>query len=305
MTTKPDTPFAFEIFLLGMLALLWGSAYLFTKIAVATLPPITLIAIRVSIAAVFLSCVIYWKQEQFPRDWRTWKMLFVQAVFNSIGAWTILAWGQQFVDVGLASVLNSTSPIFVFFITVAFTRHETTNVFKLYGALLGLFGVILIIGFDVLAGLGQQIFGQLAILLGSVLYAGSAIYGKNFGHLPTTVTAAGTMIWATIFLVPLSLIIDKPWTLTPSDSSLMAVLVLGIFCTGTALLIYFRLVKTLGSMGVASQSYLRGGIGIMLGIVFMGEHLTPVVALGLACAILGVAAINVPPGLWSKLRFRK
>ncbi len=268
--------------------------YLLIKIALDSIPPVSLIAARVAIAALFLMAVMAWKGEHLPRDARTWRVLFVQAVFNSIGAWTVLAWGQQYVESGLASVLNSTSPLFVLLITLVFTHHEPTSPLKLGGACLGVIGVTLIVGVDVLNGLGQQVGAQLAVLLGALLYAGAAIYGKRFSHLSPTVTAAGTMIWASVCLVPLSVVTEQPWTLRPSVDALAAVIVLGLFCTGVALLIYFRLVNTLGSIGVASQSYLRAGIGVILGVVVLGEKFTPLVGLGLAAAILGVAAINMP-----------
>ena len=283
-----------EIPLLGCLALLWGASYLFIKVAVAEIPPVTLIALRVFGAAIFLMIVMGVRAEKLPRDAKTWRMLFLQAVLNSIGAWTVLAWGQQFVDSGLASVLNSTSPIFVFFITALITQHESLGGRKLLGAALGVLGVVLIVGVDALSGLGSQVAGQIACLVGAALYAGAAIYGKRFGHISAVATAAGTMIWASIVLIPLALIIDRPWTLAPSMNALAATAVLSILCTGVALLIYFRLVRTLGSMGVASQSYLRAGIGVILGIVFLGETLSLPVALGLGAAIVGVALINWP-----------
>ena len=202
---------ALEFALLGLLALLWGSSYLLIKVAVETIPPVTLIASRVAMAAAFLLVVVAWKGEHLPRDGRTWRMLFVQACFNSIGAWTVLAWGQQYVDSGLASVLNSTSPIFVFLISLLFIRHESATGLKLLGACLGVVGVTLIVGVDALAGLGQQVAAQLAVLLGAVLYAGAAIHGKRFSHLKSSVAAAGTMIWATVCLVPLSMVMEQPW----------------------------------------------------------------------------------------------
>jgi len=232
-----------------------------------------------------------------PRDVKTWRMLLVQSFLNGIGAWTVLAWGQQYVDSGLASVLNSTSPIFVFLFTFFITRHESTSWLKLCGAMLGLLGVILIVGVDALAGLGQQVAGQLAAVAGAVLYACAAIYGKRFAHLSATTIATGTMIWAVIVLVPASLILEQPWTLSPSTEAWVAAFILAVFCTAFALLIYFRLLRTLGSLGVASQAYLRAGVGVLLGIVFLGEHITPVMALGLLAAILGVAAINMPSRL--------
>lgn len=283
-----------ELPLLALLALLWGSSYLFIKIAVADIPPITLIALRVLGAAIFLMIVMGLRSERLPRDGRTWRMLLVQAFFNSIGAWTVLAWGQQYVESGLASVLNSTSPIFVFLITALVTRHETLGGRKLLGAALGVLGVVLIVGVDALRGLGDQVAGQIACLIGAALYAGSAIYGKRFGHISAVTTAAGTMIWASAVLVPLALILEQPWTLAPGMAAITATAVLSIICTGVALLIYFRLVKSLGSMGVASQSYLRAGIGVILGLVFLGETFTIPVAVGLCAAIGGVALINWP-----------
>ena len=283
-----------EFFLLALLALLWGSSYLFIRIALDTIPPVTLIAVRVAIAAIFLLGVVALRGERLPQDRRTWGMLLIQSFLNSIGAWTVLAWGQQYVDSGLASVLNSTSPIFIFFITFFLTRHESVGLRKLLGACVGVVGVLLIVGPDVLSGLGRQLAAQGAIILGAVLYAGAAIYGKRFPHLSPTVVAAGTMIWATVCLVPLSLMLEQPWTLRPSAVSLASALALSIACTGIALLIYFRLVRTLGSMGVASQAYLRAGIGVLLGVVVLGETVTPLIGAGLLAAIAGVALINFP-----------
>ena len=152
----------------------------------------------------------------------------------------------------------------------------------------------MIVGVDALAGLGKQVAGQVACLAGAALYAGSAIFGKQFSHVSAVATAAGTMIWASVVLVPIALFIDRPWTLAPSVNALAAAAVLSILCTGVALLIYFRLVRTLGSMGVASQSYLRAGIGVILGIVFLDETLSLPVAVGLGAAIVGVTLINWP-----------
>lgn len=211
-----------ELFLLGFLALLWGSSYLFIKVAVAEIPPITLISLRVFGAALFLMIVMWLRAEGLPGDARIWRMLMVQAFFNSIGAWMVLAWGQQFVGAGLASVLNSTSPIFVVLITAFVTRHEGIGGRKLLGAALGILGVVLIVGVDVLGVLGEQIAGQVACLVGAALYAGAAIYGKRFGHLSAVATATGTMICASVVLVPAALALERPWALSPSLAAMVA-----------------------------------------------------------------------------------
>ncbi|MCB1518667.1 MAG: DMT family transporter [Hyphomicrobiaceae bacterium] len=285
---------AVEYALLGILALLWGSSYLFIKVAVAEIPPVTLIAMRVDGAALFLLVVLLVRGRSLPTDPGTWGMLGIQSFINSIGAWTILAWGQQFVGAGLASVLNSTSPIFVFLFTALITRHEALNGRKLLGAILGLAGVVLIVGLDSLSGLGQSVAGQLACLIGAMLYAGSAIYGRRFASLGALETALGTMLWAAAVLTPLAFVVESPLTLRPGMAALGATLALSVLCTGTALLIYFRLVHTLGSLGVASQSYLRAGVGVILGVVLLGEVPTLPVLIGLFAAIFGVALINFP-----------
>ncbi|MEM1313123.1 MAG: EamA family transporter [Pseudomonadota bacterium] len=280
--------------LLALLALLWGSSYLFLKIAVTELPPLTLIALRVSGAAAFLLLVMALRGERLPRRRADWGLLFVQSLLNATLAWTLLAWGQRHVEAGLASVLNSTSPIFVFLFTALITRHEPAPPRKLLGALLGLTGVGLIVGLDALEGLGRGVLAQLACLASAMLYAAAAIWGRRFGHLSATATAAGTMLCAAGALVPAALLLEAPWRLSPSAAALGAAAALSILCTGVALLIYFRLVRTLGSLGVASQAYLRAGVGVALGMVVLGEAFSAVTGLGLIAAMLGVALINWP-----------
>lgn len=281
-----------ELALLGLLALLWGSSYLFIKVAVVEIPPITLIACRVVGAAVFLLGVLWIRGEILPRDVGTWRALGVQAFFNSFGAWTVLAWGQQYVDSGLASVLNSTSPIFVGLFVLISDGAATLGLRKALGLALGMGGVVLVVGPGVLDGLGDAVLGQAACLLGAILYAGAALYGKRLGHISPTAAAAGTMIWASAVLVPAAFIVDDPVALRPGAAAVGSVCVLAFVCTGAALLVYFRLLRTIGPVGVASQSFLRAGVGVLLGILLLGESLTPTVALGLSAAVAGVALVN-------------
>lgn len=291
MTPRSPLP-VLDFALLGLLALLWGGSYPLLKIAVAEIPPVTLIAARVSIAAAILLAIAVARRERLPTGRAVWVRLFLQAFLNSYGAWTLLAWGQRQIESALGAVLNSTSPLFVFLITALVTRHEATTGLRLFGACLGLGGVVLIVGVDALNGLGRQVAAQIAVLVSAGLYAGAALHGRHFSTLPPVVTAAGTMICATAVLVPASLLLDRPWDLAPSPKAIGAAAVLGVACTGLALLLYFRLVRTLGALGVASQSYLRAGVGVLLGVLVLGETLTPMVVAGVIAAIAGVIAIN-------------
>lgn len=286
-----------EIALLALLATLWGSSYLLIKVALATIPPVTLMALRVTLAAMFLLAVMRIRREHLPSDSRTWRDLFVQSLLNSSVAWLVLAWGAQFVPSGMAGVLNSTSPLFVFLLTAfsaSASSGSTKSLKKITGVVLGFVGVLLVVGMDSLRGLGQQVLAQAAVLFGAFLYACAALNGKRLAHLSPLVTATGTMLWAAVTLVPLSLLLEQPWTLTPSNTSLSAAATLAILCTGIALIIYFRLMHSLGAMGVASQSYLRAGVSVLLGLILLGEQLSATVLLGLIVTIVGVALINWP-----------
>lgn len=284
-----------EYALLGLLAGLWGSSYLFAKIALEGIPPLTLAATRVTVAALILFGVMKMARMRFPVDASSWQRLFVQSLFNSTLAWAILAWGQQYVDSGLAGVLNSTSPIFVVLITLVFLRKERLGGWQVFGALLGFAGVIATIGVDVLRSLGRDVLAQFATLFSAFLYAIAALHGRALGHIPPLVTAAGTTLLAAACLVPAALVVERPWTATPSTRSILAAGALALFCTAIALLLYFRLLRTLGPMGVTSQSYLRAGFSVLLGVLILGEKISAAVGIGLAAIILGVAAINCRP----------
>ena len=301
MPVNPADPvnLRLELALLAVLAGLWGASYLLIKVALATLPPVTLMAIRVTLATLFLLAVMRIRKERLPLDRRSWRDLFVQSLLNSSMAWLVLAWGTQYVPSGMAGVLNSTSPLFVFLLT-AFSANASSrgskSLPKVAGVALGFVGVLLVVGVDSLRGLGQQTLAQAAVLFGAFLYACAALNGKRLAHLSPLVTATGTMLWAAISLVPLSLLLEAPWALSPSGTSLLAAATLAILCTGIALIIYFRLMHTLGAMGVASQSYLRAGVSVLLGLIVLGEQLSATVLIGLVTTIIGVALINWPVG---------
>ena len=217
-----------------------------------------------------------------------------QACLNSVFPFTLIAWGQQTTNASLATILGSTSPIFIFLLTVLVTRHERVTGRKLFGVAAGVVGICLILGYQALGGLGRELWSQLAILLSAVSYAVAAIYGRRFGELDPLLPAAGSLLCGAAVLIPLSVLMDRPWTLMPSEASVLAMLGLAVFSTALALVIYFRLLQTLGSLGTSAQAYLRVPIGVALGVIFLGERMPPSAWLGLACVIAGVIAMTVP-----------
>jgi drug/metabolite transporter (DMT)-like permease len=285
---------AVDFALLALLATLWGASYTFIKLGVATIPPITLIAARTLIAGLLLLAVMRWRGVSLPRDAASWRRFLFQACLNSVIPFTLIAWAERSLDAGLATILNSTAPVFTFLLTFAITRHEPVTGRKLFGVLAGLAGICLIVGVQALDGLGEQLVAQIAIVAATICYAGAAIFSRSFKGLDPMAPAAGSLVCGAAILVPISLVVDRPWTLAPSASSVLALLGLAVFSTALAFAIYFRLIQTLGSVGTTSQAYLRVPIGVAIGVLFLGETLTPTAWIGLGCVVIGVAAMTIP-----------
>jgi drug/metabolite transporter (DMT)-like permease len=283
-----------EFALLALLATLWGASYTFIKLGVATIPPITLIAARTSIAGLLLLLVMRWRGISLPSDAATWRRFLFQACLNSVIPFTLIAWAERSLDAGLATILNSTSPIFTFMLTLAIARHEPATARKLFGVIAGMAGICLIVGVQALSGLGEQLVAQIATVVATICYAGAAIFGRGFKGLDPMAPAAGSLVCGAAILIPIGLVVDRPWTLAPSMSSLLALLGLSVFSTALAFVIYFRLIQTLGSVGTTAQAYLRVPIGVALGVMFLGESLSPTAWVGLGCVVIGVAAMTIP-----------
>src|SRR6478609_9152431 len=172
-----------ELVLLLVLSALWGASYGFIKIGVRTIPPVTLVAARTVIAAAILIAMIHCRGLTLPMDATSWRQFLFQACLNSVVPFTLIAWAQQTTDAALATILNSTSPIFAFLLTVLVTRHEAVTGRKLFGVSAGIVGICLILGVQALGNLGQELWAQLAIVAATICYAGAAIYGRNFKGL--------------------------------------------------------------------------------------------------------------------------
>ncbi|MGV1788898.1 DMT family transporter [Rhizobium sp. A37_96] len=284
-----------ELLLLLALATCWGASYTFIRIGVATIPPITLIAARTLIAGGVLLAIIRWRGLRLPRDAATWKRFFIQSCLNSAIPFTLIAWAEQTVDAGLATILNSTTPIFAFLIAAFLLRSEPLTGRKLFGVIAGMAGICLIIGLDALHGMGRQLLPQLAVVAASIFYACAALFGRNFKGLDPMMPAAGSLLCGAVLLIPASLIFEHPWQAAPSSSSILALLGLSVVSTALAFSIYFRLIQTLGPVGTTAQAYLRVPIGVGIGVAFLGEPLSPTAAIGLVCVVAGVMAMTIAP----------
>ena len=282
-----------SIALVLLLALLWGGSYPLIKIAVETIPPLTVAALRGVFGGALLFALM---GREAPALWRSgisFPTYFAQATLNCIVPWTFVNWASRTIDASLATVLNSLAPMFAFLITWAITRHEPATPRKFFGVLLGLTGVVAIIGIDALSGVGKHTAAELACVAGSLSYGIAAVTGTKFRKLSPLVPATGATLVATLVLVPAALLFEQPWTIHPSMKSLLGVAGLVVFSTGAAFIVYFRLLSTVGTIGTTAQSYLRILVGVALGILVLGEKPSPNMIAGVALVILGVVAMTL------------
>lgn len=282
--------------LLLLLSTLWGASYSFIRVGVETIPPVTFIAARTLIAGGLLAAVVAARGIAWPRERRFWGACAVQALLNSVVPFTLIAWAERFIEAGLATILNATSPVFAFLLTAGLARHETVSGRKLLGVAGGLAGTLLIVGADALAGLGRDVGAQLAVVAASACYGGAAVWGRRFAGLHPLLPAAGSLLIGAAVLAPVSLLVDRPWTLTPSLASLGALLALSVASTALAFVLYFYLVQRLGAVGTTAQAYLRVPIGVAIGVLALGETLSGTAFAGLVLILAGVVAMTAPAG---------
>ena len=283
-----------SIALVCTLSLLWGASFALIKIAVETIPPLTVAAIRGLLGGILLAALM---GRDLPSLWKSGvplRSFWVQAILNCVIPWTFVAWASRSIDSSLATVLNSLSPIFAFLLTWGVTRHETVTARKFVGVLLGLAGVLVIVGIDALSGLGQHTVAELACVAGSLSYGAAAVVGSRFRTLSPLVPSAGATLLSAVLLIPLALVFEQPWTIQPSLASALAVAGLIVFSTGVAFVIYFKLISTVGSIGTTAQAYLRILVGIGIGITFMGEKPSLSLFAGAALVVAGVIAMTMP-----------
>jgi drug/metabolite transporter (DMT)-like permease len=296
-TTSGQSTLAYEIGLLLLLSLIWGSSFTLIKVAIPTIPPFTMVAARVTIAAILLIAVAHAQGHALPGRGSMWAAFFVQGLLQSALPFTLISWGEMHIASGLAGVLNATPPMFVLAIAMMTGRgRQAISGRKIIGVALGLAGVAVTMGDHALSGLGTAApLAQVAVLSASLCYALAPIWGQRFSGLPAIVTAAGAMSCAGMLMLPAAALFEQPWTLPPPPmEAIAAVVVLAVVCTALAMVIYFRLIRTLGPLGTTSGSYLRAGFAVVLGTALLGESFTWSMLAGMALVVMGVMAVTAP-----------
>ncbi len=294
--SRPMT--ALEWAMLLALATVWGGSFFFNGIAVRELPVFTVVVSRVALAAILLLGLLRLRGEPMPRDRRVWAAFFGMGLLNNAIPFSLIAWGQTHIASGVASILNAATPLFTVVLAHVLTSDERMTGGRLAGVAIGFAGVAVMIGPDALADLGVHLLAQLMCLAGALSYAFAGIYGRRFHAMgvPPLATATGQVVASSLILLPLALVVDRPWTLPPPSLATLGALV-GVAAISTALayVLYFRILATAGATNLLLVTFLIPVSAILLGTLFLGEVLLPRHLAGMALIGAGLAAIDGRP----------
>ena len=276
MSTINVTMKPIEWLLLVLLSLLWGGSFFFNRIAVATLPPLTVVTLRVAIAALVLNLLVAFGARGRATAPTPWRQFFVMGLLNNVIPFSLIVWSQTRIASGLASILNATTPLITIVLAHVVTRDERITWGKALGLVLGLGGLIVVVGPAALAGVGSNVAAQAAVLLAACSYAAAGVYGRVFRSLGIAPlrTASGQVTAAATMLLPIALAVDRPWLLpVPGADVLGALAGLALLSTALAYIVYFRILSTAGASNLLLVTLLIPITAITLGAAVFGERL--------------------------------
>jgi drug/metabolite transporter (DMT)-like permease len=285
--------------LLILLSIVWGGSFFFAKIAVAALPPLTIVLARVAIAAAALHLLVLAIGQRMPGGIALWRDFLLMGLLNNAIPFSLIFWGQKEIASGLASILNATTPLFTVLVAHALTADEKATPAKLIGVGLGLAGVALMIGLDLMSGFGGHLLSELAVLAAALSYAFAGVFGRRFRGRPPLVVAAGQLTGSSILILPLAVLIDRPWTLPMPGSGTWAALIgLALLSTALAYVIFFRILARAGATNLLLVTFLIPVSALLLGVAFLSERVTGHQLLGMLLIGLGLAVID---GRWRRM----
>ena len=278
--------------LLVVLSITWGISFFFIKIALRDLQPFTIVFGRVFSAALVLNLILRLRGERLPRGWNQWRPFLVIAILNNVFPFTLIVWSETQISSGLTSILNASAPLWGVVIA-HFYNHEKLTGGKTLGILLGFGGVIVMIGYESLAGIGMNTLAQVAMLGATFCYAFAGAYTQRIKEYSPTVIAAGQVTISSVIMFLLMILIDRPWlSPMPSLASLGAVLELGLVGTAVAYLLYFRILRRAGASNVLLVTFLIPVTALFVGIFFLGEHLSGIHFVGMGLIASGLLALD-------------
>jgi drug/metabolite transporter (DMT)-like permease len=285
------TPSTQNAILLILLACIWGSAFSFVKIAVGSIPPLTLTASRVVLAALLLGLYTRLSGNRLPASIRTWRLCFQIGLTGIAAPFSLVAWGEQYVSSSIAAIGMALVPLTTFILAHFMTDDEKISGAKFAGIVTGFCGVFLLFSSDIEKpgpDLAQSALGVAAILLAVVGYALSGLFSIRLKDVPRPASSAAIMICAAALILPLSLTVDHPWTLSPSWPAIGSAVFLGLLPTALGMVMLIFMVERAGATYFSLCNYLVPVVGLVLGVVWLGEKIVWQTGLAFSLICLGI-----------------
>lgn len=281
--------------LLLVLSCLWGTSYFLVEIGLQGLPVLTLVALRIALAAVVLWLFVLLSGASVPMAPRLWLSFAFMGVLNNIVPFSLIVWGQTEISSSLAAILTATTPLFAVLVAAIWLHDEAPGVGKIAGLVLGFIGVGVMIGRDAIAEIGDEVFAQLAVVLAALSYAVAGAYGRRFGRLNIKPVVSAAI------QVTMSAVMLGTFVLATGDHSMLgaakwqswaAVGALAVFSTAVAYVIYFRILGSAGVTNLMLVTFLMPVTAIILGVLLLGETLGPWEQAGMVLIALSLLAID-------------
>ena len=292
-----------EWVMLLTLSLLWGGSFFFVEVIISELPPLTVVFLRVVLAAVALWLFAIAIGLRPPMTIGAWTAFLIMGLLNNVIPFTLIVWGQTHIASGLASILNATTPLFTVIVAGCLLVDERRTPMKLTGVVIGFIGVILMIGPSALGGLGTDTLAQIAVLGAAASYAFAGVFGRRFKamDIDPVVAAAGQVTASSLVLAPIAIYIDRPFSLEiPGIEVITSIIGLAILSTAVAYILYFRILASAGATNLLLVTFLIPISAILLGSLVLGESLELIHYIGMALIGFGLSAID--GRLWRRKR---
>ena len=280
-------PKLLDYLLLGLLALIWASAFFNIKIATYSFGPVTIAFLRVFFGAIPVLLLCYYKDikiEAFSKDWHWFAMI---GFINLVAPFFLIAYGVKSVQSNLAAILMSTTPLSSTILGHFYTKNEKFNFIKTFGILIGFSGILYLFSDNLLID-DNNFVSALLILLGSTCYVVGGVLTLKISKKKNENVTGSILIWAVIILIPLVSFIEQPWNVTPRLDSTISVIYLGLVSTGIAWLLRFRILVKNGLIFQSQVSYLIPIFGTILSYIFLKELVTTKVLISLIAVCVGI-----------------
>lgn len=290
-------PSGFDYLLLALLGATWGASFFMIKIAVETIPPMSVAAGRILVGAAVLVVIVRLRGAAFPRGGATWGKLLAMGALGTVLPFFLINWGETRIDSGLAAILISAVPPFTIILAHVFQHDEPLSAGNLLCVLLGGTGIAVLIGPTALQEAGGTLLAELAIVGAALCYAANGIVARRLTGISSDMVATGMLLTAVLVALPASLAIDRPWQLEVDALSALAVVALGIVSTAGGYLLLFRIIARAGAGFSSFNNYLVPLFGVLWGALLLGEEPHPRALAALAIVFLGLAAPRLLPKL--------